>query len=797
MPFLWLSLAFLVGIILADNLFLATPTWLSMSGAFFGLILLRAFILRRIPQNPILQRLTFHLPLPISVLLLTLCLGAARYQSQLPDLSDVAFVANHNDSGIQMMVTGIIINLPVQGDTSTSLRIETERMHTAGQLDYMDIYGKLLVSTPAGHTFHYGDRVVVRGYLETPPETETFSYRDYLQRKGIYSTMNWATVSTLEPDQGNWFRKIIFALKEKSLQLVYQLWPDPEASLFAGILLGVESTIPEEVQDAFKETGTSHIIAISGFNIAIVSSLFTKSFGRILGLYKGATTALVAISIYTILVGADAAVVRAAIMGGLSLGAGLVGRRQYGIHALSITAAVMAFLDPNILWDVGFQLSFAATLGLVLYAEPLQEIFTRVASRWLGEDRALSLAGPVGEFILFTFAAQVTTIPIMAYHFGTLSWVSFLVNPLILPFQPPIMVFGGLSLIIGLIWFPLGKILGIVAWPFVLYTIRAVEFFGRYTEGALILGNFSLLWLILYFAILLSVTFNWQRIQSWAAEKFRTEHQNRALFTPVTAILSILAVVVWRAALSAPDGKLHLTLLDAGEGTAVFIETPNGRNILVNGGSSPSKLSDALGRRLDPFQRELDWLVVASTQEEQISGLPAVVERIPPYKVLWAGLASPSREADLLREKLTDLQIAIIDAQPGQTLQLGDELFLKVLTCGPRGAILLLEWANFRAVLPFGVNDGDYESLRMGVNLGNISMALLADSGYAPTNPYEWFSNLNPQLALLSVAPDNRDGLPDQETLDALAGINLLRTDQNGWIDITTNGQQMWVETEK
>jgi len=108
-------------------------------------------------------------------------------------------------------------------------------------------------------------------------------------------------------------------------------------SPFSGILLGVETSIPEEVEEAFKETGTSHIIAISAFNIAIVSGLFAGSFGRILGLYRGAIAALIAITIYTILVGADAAVVRTAVMGGLSLGAGLIGRRQYGPHASSPT----------------------------------------------------------------------------------------------------------------------------------------------------------------------------------------------------------------------------------------------------------------------------------------------------------------------------------------------------------------------------------------------------------------------------------------------------------------------------
>jgi competence protein ComEC len=264
----------------------------------------------------------------------------------------------------------------------------------------------------------------------------------------------------------------------KALLTVYQLWPDPEASLFAGILLGVETGIPEPVAAAFKETGTTHIIAISGFNMAIVSGLFAGLFGRILGPRKGAIAAVIGLGLYTVLVGADPAVVRAAIMGGFALFAQQVGRRQQALNTMAFTAALMAFADPNVPWDVGFQLSFAATLGLVLYAQPMQDSFANLLSRRMAKSKARKIAAPVGEYVLFTFAAQITTLPIMAYHFGSISWVAFLANPAILPAQPPIMTLGGLALILGVIWLPLGQLAAPLAWPFVLYTIRVVEIFA-------------------------------------------------------------------------------------------------------------------------------------------------------------------------------------------------------------------------------------------------------------------------------------------------------------------------------
>jgi len=793
MPLLWLSLAALTGIILANLLPLTTATWLVLAGVFLLLALVR-FILKR-SKTPHLnfehKIFNLYIPIPIPILFIALCLGGARYQAELPDLTDPTFIAFHNDTGTQMMVTGVVETFPDVRDAFTTLRLEVETMHPAKSLDYTDVDGLVLVRTDPGKTFHYGDRVVVRGYLETPSESEAFSYRNYLARQGIYTSMQGAKVSLLENDQGKWFKTAIYKLKEGALGLTYRLWPDPEASLFAGILLGVEAGIPEPVQAAFKETGTSHIIVISGFNIAIVSGLFARMFGRLLGLYKGALVALLAIAIYTLLVGGDAAVIRAAIMGGLTLFAGLIGRRQVGYHALGVTATVMALFDPHVLWDVGFQLSFAATLGLALYADPLADAFTRLATRWLPDERAKSLSGPVGEFFLFTFAAQLTTLPIMAYHFETISWSAFLANPVILPFQPPIMILGGLSLILGLVWFPLGKLVAFTAWPFVLFTIRAVEFFDDHTQGALVLGDFSLLWLVLYYVLLLGLTLGWARLRAWVeAEEGRFQS---VILVPTTIALGVAAVMVCRGAMSAPDGQLHLTLLDVGTGDAVLICTPEGRYVLVNGGPSTSRLADGLGRRLPPFQRELDWLVVASAQSEQIAGLARIVDRYPPSSVLWAGFQSPSRSADYLRERLTRHQIPITSAVVGHSLNLGVGANLKVLAAGNRGAILLLEWDDFRALLPLGINDVDLDLLRMGENIGPVNVLLLAENGYAPANPAPWVENLDPQLVMLSVAPDDRDGLPDSETLENLGGRTLLRTDQQGWIQISTDGKRMWV----
>jgi beta-lactamase superfamily II metal-dependent hydrolase len=139
----------------------------------------------------------------------------------------------------------------------------------------------------------------------------------------------------------------------------------------------------------------------------------------------------------------------------------------------------------------------------------------------------------------------------------------------------------------------------------------------------------------------------------------------------------------------------------------------------------------------------------------------------------------------------------LTEAKPGQTLDLGDGATIKVLTSGPRGAILLVEWDKFRALLPLGMSFEALDELRAGAEIGPVSVLSLADSGYATSNPPEWINNLNPELIILNVSAADENGMPDQETLDLIKDYDLLRTDRNGWIDVSTDGNQMWVNVER
>ncbi|GAB4478750.1 MAG: hypothetical protein Kow0088_18910 [Anaerolineales bacterium] len=805
MPLLWLSLAFLSGILFADILPWTPTEWAILGASAILLLFLLPRLQNRFPfilfQHPKIDRLAHFLfypsGLPLAACLVALALGGWRYQWERQKSHGFSVMV-YRSTNRQVNLQGIVAAFPDERDTYTALVVDVKefaliekntienwkREHTPA--------GKVLVRASSFVDWRYGDRVSIVGKLELPPEDEEFSYRAYLLRKEIFAYLPKAEVRLIQRREGNFIYQAIYTLRQQCLTALMNIFPEPQASLLAGILLGIESGIPNQVRQAFIDSGTMHIVAISGFNITLLTGLFMAILARALGRWRGAFLSVILISSYTILVGANASVVRAAIMGVLTLFAAQIGRRQSGMNSLFFVAALMAIFDPHILWDVSFQLSFAATLGLVLYANALNEWAIRQLAHFTRAEMAEKLGNLLGEWALYTLAAQVTTLPIMLYHFRRLSLVSLLVNPLILPVQPAVMVGGGIAMLLALIHPAIGQLCAYLVLPLVTYTIRMVEWSAALPYSSLRFSALPLFGVVICYLILFAVTKFWQELRIvWRGLKP----------LPIVAILSLLTVLAWQSALSAPDGKLHLILLDIStpsqSSEALLIQTPQGRYILINGGNSPSRLLEAIDRWLPLTNRHLDWVVLAGARQAQIGGIAELVERRRVENIWWAIPQGESSAASAIQRAAKEGDIPIISAQIGQSLDLGEGGQLSVIGLGERGAVFVLEWKRFRAFLPFGLDSELREEMLESGQLRPVSLWLLANNGSSWYNPTEFLYRLQPQLVWLSVAQGDWYGLPHAEIIARLAGFPLLRTDLNGWIHLQSDGEQMWVEVEK
>ncbi len=328
---------------------------------------------------------------------------------------------------------------------------------------------RIFVKTGLYPRYDYGDIVRVECMLQRPEPVEEFRYDMYLAVMGVFILCDNPMIQKVGNGEGNVFMGAVLSLKKKTAEKINRLWHEPYAGFMAGLLYGYRGGLGE-LNDAFVRTGVSHVVAISGYNIAIIGKILHTFFVR--GLWINRKRAywiiMVCILFFVVFVGMSPSVVRAGIMGMLVLSAQQFGRAARSANMLILAATLMVFWNPFILlWDAGFQLSFLATIGII-YLPPLWENRLAKIPTFLG----------FREIVGSTFAAILITLPILLYQFGRVSLVAPLVNILILPLIPWIMGAGALALAFGF-FFPLEKVFSWLALLGMRYVVGVVEWFAE------------------------------------------------------------------------------------------------------------------------------------------------------------------------------------------------------------------------------------------------------------------------------------------------------------------------------
>jgi len=380
---------------------------------------------------------------------------------------------------------GIISEEPDTRLEKTYLTVSNIKI--AGQ----ELRSKVLLSVPLFPEYEYGQQIQFKTKLHEPKEYEDFSYKNYLSRFGI-DAVAYQPEILLEPESGgNRIKQLIFALKARFLQNLNQVLPEPQAAFMGGLLLGAKRAIPEEISEQFKITGTSHIVAISGYNITVIAISIAAALAYV-GLNKKFAFPLSVISIiaFVVMTGAQPSVVRAGFMGVLLLLAVNLGRAHAINNILAFSAATMLFINPQVLhFDIGFQLSFTAFLGLVYFTPIIEPYF-----QWV--------PGVFRSFLLATLSAQIFTLPILLFNFGLLSIIAPLVNVIVLVVIPATMLAGFLTGFLGFFSVPISHLFSMVAWGLLTYILKVVEFSSQ-IPFATVDWKFNVISVVVYYVCLI------------------------------------------------------------------------------------------------------------------------------------------------------------------------------------------------------------------------------------------------------------------------------------------------------
>ncbi len=493
-PLLFLTPAWLTGIFLGQWLKIE-GLWLSLGLCLGGVLAGVGWLYSLLPgqattplRRSVLQSLIYG-----GLLLAIVCLGGWRVRLAEPSTGPDGLLYYLGQPDLTLV--GVVSGEPGYTTRSENFRLNVEQIRPSGATEPQTLHGEVFVQVAASIKVQPGDRLELVGKLAEPKELlgETFPYRDWLFRQGIYTTLSYPKLHKLAAGQQFFLTGWFAALNQSTRQVLSRYIPDEEGGLLAGILLGDKSGLSSATRQDFTTDGLTHIIVVSGSNISIMILLLTFLLNRLLNRRTTLWLALGSLAGYVLLVGLSPSVNRAAIMGGLAIIGLLLGREYRAWLGLSASAFLMTLWWPFVLLDIGFQLSFMATLGLIWLARPWTEITERRSwPRFLQEG------------LVLTLAAELLTLPLTGFYFHQISLVSVLANLLVIPLLVTVTALG--SLLLAVAWLPLvGPFLALpvggVAWLGLAYILAMVKFCAILPLAALVVPDFHPIWLFIYYAV--------------------------------------------------------------------------------------------------------------------------------------------------------------------------------------------------------------------------------------------------------------------------------------------------------
>ncbi|HMS58682.1 MAG TPA: ComEC/Rec2 family competence protein [Tepidiformaceae bacterium] len=690
--------------------------------------------------------------------------------------------------GETVTIDGVIASEADPGQTTVRYRVDARSFG-----DGTPTGGGVLVTLPQ-YTEHLpGERVRVRGELVPAPTFDSFDYQEYLERHGIVGTMLYPRIEPLAPAPGGW-RRTRAEVRSSLDRAVRRALPEPEASLASGIAFGRDDTLPGPLYDDFRTTGLAHLVAVSGSNVMLLAMLAFAIAVPVMGRRWSTLPAAALVLVYVVVAGGGGSVLRAAAMAGVLLFGRRVGRPASALPALAAAAVVLVTGWPWLAADAGFQLSLAATAGIVVFAPWIDWALREGVDR----ARAASVVPRlVTESASLTLAATIATAPIVAVTFGQVSVIGLVANVIGAPLFVVALPLAGMTALAGVAWEPAGWAVGLVAHYPLAAVVAVAEQCARVPAASVTVEGLSP---AAATAAGLGLVAAGGAAYRWLAPDRRPPRFAKRARMPLAGAAGVAVVAaVWAVSLRdvGGPGVLRIDVLDIGQGDAILVTTPEGRRVLVDGGPSGIELARELGAVMPHWQRGLDVVVVTHSDQDHTGGLPAAMDRFNVRRAFEGGHGTRGGTGPLAF------------AAPRRTLERGDwwemdgvrfEVLWPPAAFDPANTndasvVLRVRFGETVALLTGDIEAGVQNRL---VAAGDIRADVLKVPHHgSKTSSAAFFRAVGAEVAIISAGANNRYGHPAGETLAALAPARIVRTDTDGRVRIESDGSSIRVRVER
>lgn len=775
------------------ELFFITIAWIF--GVIWGLYFKISIALFVVPLILVCVYLTIKKKRKIRKYVILFLISILISNTQIT-LLEKSFDEKYKNIEENLEIVGTIISNPIDKQYKNQYTLKVEKINEDKK--YKNTNLQLNVKKEK-ETLNYGDKITIRGNFEEASQARNeggFDYKQYLKSKNIYGiiTADKKDIKLIKKNNVGVIDLIANKIRNSMKEKIEQNLSNETSELLSGILIGEKSNLKKEIQEDFRDSSLSHVLAISGMHVSYVILGITFVISKIkLSKKMSKIVTILLLLFFIILTGKTASVTRACLMSSYIILASLLHKKANVLGSISISLLIILIINPYFILDIGLQLSYGGTIGIVSIYPILKKYRKKKEEKCSKLKKVIhKMKDKILDTILITISANLVIFPIVLFHYNTMSFTFIISNLLVFSIIGIIIILGFISVFTSYIISPLAKVMFFFLQIFLNLLTQIAHFCAELPLSKVYFPTPKIYVIILYYLFLIYIILVKNEI-------IKNKKVNRKIL-----IIFIIVVIISNLILNFIPKTFSISFIDVGQGDSMLVSTPKGKNILIDGGGSRDEESFNVGKQtLIPYLlnkgiTKLDYIIISHFDSDHVGGILSVLEELKAEKVIICK-QEENENYKRFKEIVKNKKIKVYVVKKGDNLKIEENISLNVLwpkderikenAINNNSIVAKLNYKNFSILLT-----GDIEKIAENeilkeyenTNILNANILKVAHHGSKSSSTNEFLEKVKPQIALIGVGEKNTFGHPNEGVLNRLGNLNTktYRTDQMGEITI-------------